>query len=294
MGVVKYYTSQTFNKYKKMRCILFAHLIFISLFWGSKADCQPTSSELEVEYAELISKKNIHLALTLNIYDKRFVGGKKLLPLNGLSVTISNKIEENFPNADSVNFKSICEADVDYYDFYLSTTKNLFFKAFVKWHVERGNYLKQDIIGQVSLDTLIGKKSLKNIDIPSITRAMNYKIANKIIQDIWQEVKKQKIEIYKIVAFAKYLIPPHTNLDNNNLAELAALQGIAQSSAETLGFAITNETKIVDFGDVTDVVSRKFNGEVMSYKILREFDRKSKDGYFCTIVSFIIKSKSKI
>lgn len=293
MGGVKICTSQTFDKYKKMKRIFCAHLILLILFLGLKANCQPTASELEVEYAELISKKNLHLALALNMYDKRFVGNKKLLPLNELSISVSNQIEENFPNADSLNLKLTCEVDVDYYDFYLSTTKNLFFKAFVKWHIERGNYLKQDIIGQVSLDTLIGKKSLKEIDIPSVIRAMNHKIANKIIQGIWQEVKKQKIEIYKIVTFAKYLIPTQTNIDNNNLAELAALQGIAQSSAETLGFAITNETKIVDFGDVTDVVSRKFNGEVMSYKILREFDRKSKDGYFCTIVSFIIKSKSK-
>jgi hypothetical protein len=277
-----------------MKRIFFAHLILFPLFWGSKATCQLMASELEVEYAKLISKKNLQLELTLNINDKRFVGNQNLLPLNDLSMSVSNRIEENFTNADSLNLKSICEVDVDYYDFYLSTTKNLFFKAFVKWHIERGNYLKQDIVGQVSLDTLIGKKSLRNIDIPSVTRAMNHKIASRIIQGVLQEVKKQKIEMYKIVAFAKYLIPPQTNLDNNSLAELAALQGIAQSSAETLGFAISNETKIVDFGDVTDVVSRKFNGEVISYEILREFDRKSKDGYFCTIVSFIIKSKSKI
>lgn len=272
-------------------------LLFCFLFSGCffPGFCQSTSEELEKAYAPFLSKTPLELVLQMKVTDSRdqeltqYIEPTELL----------QSIFAGFQNAEMENglFDAInpaaCNLDIQFYNLYRSTSGNLFFKANLKWELEKGDFLHENSEGVITLDTVIGSttisKFLKSDRKEVFVKKFNAKIMGEIKAAIHKNARKQASSLYKVNAFGKYLIPSQRP-DEHLLAEQAALNGIANASANMMGFTISSETTVKDFGDVTDIISKKFSGELKSYRILNEYNYKTVDGYFCTIVSFIIKS----
>lgn len=185
------------------------------------------------------------------------------------------------------------EVEIEFFNFSTGSTNEAILKFIASININGGAYfdinekisISTESFTDISINKLDSKRNKPLID--ELINNFSIETAKKIHKAINEKTINAKANTYEIVSLGYAKIDNNSQIDKSK--EAALLDALLKGAEKTFGISVNNESKIIDYGDVSDVVTSNVKGNVIYHEILNDELIITKDQYLCLVVKSIMK-----